>query len=244
MSTDHENEAPAPRKPRRLTKKAAILAATSISAVGLLGGGVAYATNPSPSGTAYTACLTKGEEHSSLYNVTTNGTPRCHGRDTTISWNQTGPQGPQGLTGAQGPQGVKGDTGATGPAALKGDTGAAGPAGAAGPVGPVGPTGATGPQGPKGSAGPGVYTVAKVAGFAAAGSSGEETLSCNSPSDLAIGGGDVPVGLSYNRVAAAFAEYVTLWSGPANNNQWSWYFVNNAPESIQMEFVLYCQKGA
>jgi hypothetical protein len=248
MSTDHENQAPTPRKSRRLTKKAAILAAGSISVVGLLGGGIAYAANASPSGTAYTACLSKWGHD--LYNVTTNGTPTCHGRDTTITWNQTGPQGPQGLTGAQGPQGPQGatgNTGITGPAGstgLKGDTGAAGPGGAVGPVGPAGNTGAAGPQGPQGPAGLGVYTVAHIIDLAGAGTHVETSVSCNSPSDLAIGGGNVPVGLSYNSVAASFGEYVTEWSGPADNNTWNWYFLNNAPQSVKIQFVVYCQKGS
>ncbi|MCW2945289.1 MAG: Collagen triple helix repeat-containing protein [Actinoallomurus sp.] len=254
MSTDHDNPARTPRESRRLTKKAAVLAAASVSAAGLLGGGIAYAANASSSGTAYTACLTKSGH--ALYNVTTTGTPTCHRGDTTITWNQTGPQGPQGLTGPQGPQGAKGDTGTTGPAGpagLKGDTGTTGPAGraglmgdtgAAGPAGPAGNTGATGPQGSQGPAGPGVYTVSETIHLSATGGAKEETLSCKSSSDLAINGGDVPVGLSYNQIAAGYDEYITEWSGPANNNQWDWYFLNLAPESIDMEFVVYCQKGS
>ncbi len=83
----------------------------------------------------------------------------------------TGPQGPQGYTGAvgptghTGPQGPKGDTGAmgpmgyTGPEGPQGYTGAMGPTGHTGPEGPqgdtgaVGPTGHTGPEGPKGDTG-------------------------------------------------------------------------------------------
>ncbi len=53
----------------------------------------------------------------------------------------TGPQGPQGLTGAQG---LKGDTGDQGPQGLKGDTGN---------TGPQGPQGLTGAQGLKGDTG-------------------------------------------------------------------------------------------
>lgn len=89
-----------------------------------------------------------------LYNVTTNGTPSCHPHDTTISWNQTGPQGAQGPAGAVGPQGLKGDPGPTGPQGPKGDTGAIGGTGPAGPQGPKGDTGATGDTGPAGAQGP------------------------------------------------------------------------------------------
>jgi hypothetical protein len=248
MSTDYDNQAQTPRWWRRQTRKAAVVAAASVSAAGLLGGGLAYATTSS-SGTVYTACLSKGGH--SVYNVTTDGTSKCHGNDTTITWNQTGPQGAQGPAGVAGPQGAKGDTGATGtvgPAGLpglKGDSGAIGPAGPVGPKGDTGttglagPTGATGPQGP---AGPGVYSVATTSDFPAS-SYNDITVSCHSPSDLAISGGDVPVGLNYNNAAAQFAEYHTEWSGPADNNSWTWHFQNSAPESINMEFVVFCQKG-
>ena len=64
--------------------------------------------------------------------------------ETPISWNQTGPRGPVGLTGQTGP------AGAVGP---KGDTGPAGPVGPTGATGPVGPTGSVGPVGPSGSDG-------------------------------------------------------------------------------------------
>src|SRR5215216_1351689 len=56
-------------------------------------------------------------------------------KETPISWNALGPQGPPG---PQGPQGAKGDTGAAGPQGPKGDPG------------PKGDTGPPGPQGPKG----------------------------------------------------------------------------------------------
>ena len=84
----------------------------------------------------YTACVTT--VGGALYNVTTNGTPKCLGKDKTITWDQ---QGPAGLQGATGPAGA---TGAEGPA------GPAGPAGATGPAGPAGPAGATGAQGATG----------------------------------------------------------------------------------------------
>jgi hypothetical protein len=235
MSTDHEDQPQSPaRRGRRLTRKAIIVTAGTVTAMGLAGGGIAYATASTPA-TTYTACMTNVGH--ALYNVTTTGTPTCHRRDTTITWNQTGPQGLQGLTGAQGPQGAKGDTGATGPA---GETGSAGPAGPAGATGATGPIGPQGPQGPVG--GSTIYKKATTAGFAAL-SAGEVSLQCNSPSDLAISGGAVPAGLSYNALAANFGEYVTEWSGPADNNTWDWYFSNAAPQSITMEFVVFCQKG-
>jgi len=51
----------------------------------------------------------------------------CPSNQKELDWNQTGPQGPAGVTGATGPQGP---AGATGP---QGSAGATGPAGAPGP---------------------------------------------------------------------------------------------------------------
>jgi hypothetical protein len=62
----------------------------------------------------------------------------CNQNETAITWNQVGPQGPQGLPGPQG---------------LAGPQGPAGPQGAAGPQGPAGPIGSQGPSGPQGPAG-------------------------------------------------------------------------------------------
>lgn len=129
-----------PRGHRRLTRKAAVIATTSIAAVGLLGGGVAYAGAARSSNPVYTACVTHGTQHS-LYHVTKNGTPQCHHKDTTITWNHTGPAGRRGPAGAQG---NSGPAGAQGP---KGDAGQAGPQG---PQGDAGPGGPAGPQGPPG----------------------------------------------------------------------------------------------
>jgi collagen triple helix repeat protein len=130
-----------PRRRRLFTRKAALAATTSIAAIGLLGGGVAYAgAGGSSSNPVYSACVTHGAHHS-MYHVTKNGTPQCHHKDKTITWNHTGPAGPHGIAGA------KGDTGATGPQGPKGDTGPAGPIG---PQGPKGDTGPAGPQGPPG----------------------------------------------------------------------------------------------
>lgn len=67
-------------------------------------------------------------------------------------------------------------------------------------------------------------------------------MSCHE-GDQAIGGGDVPVGLSYNTAAAEFGEYRTEWSGPADYSAWDWYFLSTAPELLSMKFVVYCQPG-
>jgi len=100
----------------------------------LVASGVAVATNHSDT---YTGCLTAG---GSVINVAIGSDPAqmCGGNQTQISWNETGPQGPQGVPGAQGPQGPQGDPGAQGP---QGDPGAQGPTGLQGDTGPAGPPG-------------------------------------------------------------------------------------------------------
>lgn len=75
-------------------------------------------------------------------------------RETVVFWNQTGPQGAQGIVGATGAIGVAGPTGATGPQGLTGPVGRTGPQGSEGAAGPYGRQGATGVQGPVGVAGP------------------------------------------------------------------------------------------
>src|SRR5258708_10501495 len=63
---------------------------------------------------------------------------QCQRDEKAITFNQQGPKGDAGLTGATGP------TGATGVAGATGTTGPTGAAGAAGPTGPPGAVGATG----------------------------------------------------------------------------------------------------
>ena len=112
--------------------------AVAASAAAVLGGGSLAlasdsAVSASAAGTVYSACVTRIGH--ALYDVTTNGTPKCLRGDSLITWNQAGPPGP---VGPPGPQGPKGDTGATGAQGPKGDTGAQGPAGPQGPAGTFG----------------------------------------------------------------------------------------------------------
>ncbi len=134
--------------------------AVAVAALVLALGGVAWATIPDSGGVIH-GCYSKAIGRLRVIDPSTSA--HCTALESPIQWNQTGPQGPQGLkgdTGATGPQGLKGDTGATGPQGLKGDTGATGPqglkgdTGATGPQGLKGDTGAQGPQGLTGPAGP------------------------------------------------------------------------------------------
>jgi hypothetical protein len=90
----------------------------------------AYATIPDSNGTIH-GCYNPG---SGVLKVVDPSTTNCAAGYNSLSWSQTGVQGPQGPQGAQGP------VGATGPA---GPTGPAGSQGPAGPTGPAGPAGVT-----------------------------------------------------------------------------------------------------
>jgi hypothetical protein len=94
---------------------------------------------------------------------------RCRKGESSLSFNQAGPQGARGNAGALGPAGASGAAGSAGPAGPAGPAGAdgaagtngaagqAGGTGSAGPGGSTGPsgvTGATGPTGPIGVTGP------------------------------------------------------------------------------------------
>lgn len=109
-----------------LTRRLAAVAATVVAVAGA-GAGVAVASGSS-SGNVYTGCLRHYDGTIDHVRIDDAGRLHCGRHATAISWNQTGPQGPQGATGATGPQGPKGDTGAAGPQ---------------GPAGPQGKPGAT-----------------------------------------------------------------------------------------------------
>ena len=85
----------------------------------------------------------------------------CTGNETAISWNQTGPAGPQGEAG---PQGVGGPQGETGPQGVPGPQGGQGPQGVSGPQGPPGPQGQPGAPGPSGPAGVSGYEIINTMG--------------------------------------------------------------------------------
>lgn len=76
----------------------ATIAVPALLAGGLLGSGIAIATESNS--VTYSACLsTLG---GALYNVTSQGTPHCLGKDKVITWNQAGPQGLPGTNGTNG----------------------------------------------------------------------------------------------------------------------------------------------
>jgi hypothetical protein len=143
------------RKHRVLVVAVVLLAVTGGAAAAHLAGVPGI---PGADGTIQGCYVTPGEHGLRLVANASD----CKRNETAISWNQTGPTGPQGATGPTGATGAKGATGATGPA---GATGATGPAGA---------TGATGPPGPNNAAGTSCPTGTQVIGFNANG-----TIICN-----------------------------------------------------------------
>lgn len=145
----------------RLSRRLAV--AVAVAAAVAAGGSAAALATGQRSASVYQGCL--NQRLGTLYDVQVDpgSAPRCRRGDRRVSWNQTGPAGSRGPTGATGSQGPKGDTGTTGAQGPKGEIGAtgspgpkgdAGATGSEGSVGPTGPTGAQGPRGEIGSQGP------------------------------------------------------------------------------------------
>lgn len=112
----------------------------AMAAVAILGV-IAYAAIPDASGIIH-GCY---KQNSGGLRVIDIDVEECSpDSETSLQWNQTGPQGPVGPVGPQGPAGPQGAQGFTGP------------------QGPAGPTGPQGPVGPAGPAGPGVRAMVFV----------------------------------------------------------------------------------
>lgn len=141
----------------------------------------------------------------------------------TLATPVPGPQGIQGLTGAQGPagiqgvQGVIGETGPQGPIGLQGPQGVTGLTGLQGPEGeqgPAGPQGATGAQGPAGPAGvSGLVTVNATS--AMLGTAAKVGVNAVCPAGKKVlGGGALVQGVGANQVipAAAIAFFADRYT--------------------------------
>lgn len=129
----------------RLRPSPAMVVAVTALVLGL--GGAAYAAIPDGTGVIH-GCYQKST--GKLRVIDTDQDQTCHPSEVSLSWSQTGPQGPQGATGPQGPAGPVGPAGPAGPVGPAGATGPVGATGRVGPAGPAGPAGATGPAGPAG----------------------------------------------------------------------------------------------
>jgi Collagen triple helix repeat (20 copies) len=116
---------------RRFRRVALAVAAVALVAIA---GGVTYAVADIGGGGVINGCYKS--QHGQLRLIDP-ATDHCLPSEKSISWSQTGPQGPPGPTGPQGPTGptgAQGPTGPMGPQGLKGDTGATGPQGPPGPT--------------------------------------------------------------------------------------------------------------
>jgi hypothetical protein len=106
--------------------------------------GLAWASVPAANGVV-TGCY--DGKSGALRIIDAEAGQTCSSREKQITWNQTGPVGPQGrpgptgVPGLPGPQGVQGETG------LQGPQGVPGPTGVPGVPGPQGPQGAPGISG-------------------------------------------------------------------------------------------------
>lgn len=127
-----------------------VTAAIAVVAVLLSSAAVARAITDADDAGVFHGCVGNA---SGLLRVIDPSAGSCREGETAITWNQTGPAGPQGPKGETGPQGLKGETGPQGPTGETGETGPQGPAGETGAKGPMGETGPQGPQGPQGPAG-------------------------------------------------------------------------------------------
>ena len=118
----------------RFSARTRLVALTTV-ALGILAGGVAYASIPDSNGVIH-GCYLKVL---GTLRVIDSPSQHCNTSfEVPIQWNQ---QGVPGTNGAAGPAGPTGPTGAA--STVAGPTGAAGAAGATGPTGPTGPTGLT-----------------------------------------------------------------------------------------------------
>jgi hypothetical protein len=116
---------------------------TGAAALALVAGGTAagatIASSPIDGSGVIHGCYYPASKAGSSQVVLQDTGTNCPKGTTAITWNQTGPQGttgpqgPQGNTGAQGAQGPQGNTGAQGAQGPQGNTGAQGPQGPAGP---------------------------------------------------------------------------------------------------------------
>lgn len=131
--------------------------------------------------------------------------------ETAISWNQTGPQGPQGAQGPQGDQGPQGPQGAEGPQGVQG---------------PAGPQGPPGPQGPSGTAGTLTVTVRRTASQTVpAGGNRAEEISC-AAGEVLVGGGFIQTSVDV-REAFPPGPLPLISAQNYSSNTWRVEAVNN-----------------
>lgn len=106
-----------------LARRWRLMIAVSLAAVLLAGVGTALASIPDSRTGVYTACM---DGYGKIRLINYEAGRRCRSTEKRVTWNRTGPRGPQGVpgsTGAPGPQGVPGPSGAPGPTGAPGVSG-------------------------------------------------------------------------------------------------------------------------
>jgi Collagen triple helix repeat (20 copies) len=131
----------------------------------------------------------------------------CTSNETALSWNQSGPPGPEGAAGTQG---------IPGPQGLPGPQGGAGPQGTQGPQGAPGSQGAQGSPGPSGPAGVSGYEIVNAHGELPANGKVQVVATCSSGKRVLGGGYVAPSELD-----------TALLSRPEGDNGWRVDFKSN-----------------
>lgn len=116
-----------PQSPRSASASKRMLVISSVIAFAMIAGAAGVAAIPGPGG-QITSCYLAAVGYVRVVDDASSCTPV----ETALTWNATGPAGPQGPAGPAGP---------TGPAGPQGIQGPAGPQGIQGPAGPTGPSG-------------------------------------------------------------------------------------------------------
>ena len=194
----------------------------TIAIVFALGGitiGAVQIANAAGRNITYHACLSRGV----LSKVGTS-TPSCAAGFKVISWNSTGPQGPQGLKGGIGPKGPQG---------LKGSIGLKGPQGNVGPAGPQGNVGSTGPQGQSG-----VASVQYISASATVPTGQILTKTVYCPSGTMATGGGVQSGDISSGLVYIESSYPYIVSG--NALAWIVQLANASPDAVSPVFWAVC----
>jgi len=189
-----------PRRSRFAWLRRPGLATFALVASLLTVSGLAWASIPAANG-VITGCYDKD---GSLRVIDAESGKSCGKKEKQLTWNQTGPTGPQGPQGLPGPQGTPGP---------KGDPGLQGPAGI---PGPTGVPGVPGPQGPQGVPGLSGYEI--VTSDSLFNSSSTKAWSADCPAGKVALGGDAYIFPSLADPNRFTAPVVLIASMPSTGN--------------------------
>jgi hypothetical protein len=237
---------------RQLVTRRILIAGATLTAV--VSGSSAVALATGGRGNVFHGCLSRSSGQ--VYNVRINPSKplRCHPGSMNISWNQTGPAGPQGSSGPQGPQGPQG---AQGPAGANGNTvlhGSGAPASSLGNVGDFyldvtadalygpkassgwgSPTSLVGARGPAGATGVMNPTVAQYNYNLPNNETAEVPVACPD-GDVATGGG----GGVEAYTTGAYVTYSAPAGGVEDPSGWQVTVVNSSGSTQPIDAQVIC----